>query len=98
MMVEKLRLCEHEGCTSTCVTECRLSACAEDEDTVEYYCAEHCREHGYCYLCGYFWAGIERFDFDPGGLCPECRSVVEEEERTEEEEAAEWGWMDDDPY
>ncbi len=98
MVVGKLWQCEHEGCESTDTIECRLQMYEEDEETVERYCAEHCREHGYCYLCGWFWAGIERFDFDPGGLCPECRSQVDADQRAEEEEAAEWGWMESDPY
>jgi hypothetical protein len=47
-----------------------------DATEVEYFCGEHCFEHGYCHGCGYFWAGVNAFDFDRGGLCPHCRDQV----------------------
>jgi len=43
----------------------------------EHYCPEHCQLHGFCYGCGQFWAGCERFDFDPSGLCPNCQSELD---------------------
>ena len=47
-------------------------------DLHEYYCANHCKEHGYCFCCGQFWAGVEMFDFGPG-WCSNCASEFEDE-------------------
>jgi hypothetical protein len=43
------------------------------DDPDDLLCAEHCQEEGYCWGCGYFWAGIESFDFRANGLCDNCK-------------------------
>ena len=74
--------CEQEGCTSFDAFPCTH----EPNDTdPSFYCAEHAFQHGYCYICGQFWAGIESFDFGPG-YCENCRSEVEEDESDEDYE------------
>ncbi|RMH95525.1 MAG: hypothetical protein D6681_12875 [Calditrichaeota bacterium] len=40
-------------------------------DLVEYYCPEHCPEHGYCWNCGFYQGDSEEFRRN-GGLCPDC--------------------------
>jgi hypothetical protein len=40
----------------------------------EYSCWEHAHQFGYCRRCGCFWAGVESFEFDPSGLCENCRN------------------------
>ena len=45
------------------------------------YCQAHCSEAGFCYGCGQFWAGVERFDFAVhyggiAGLCENCEEQV----------------------
>ena len=76
-MSAEVRHCEHEGCLDRDVVECNLN---DDDNTVEYFCAAHCFEAGYCYLCGNFCAGIESFDFDsPRGLCDNCRDQVNDD-------------------
>lgn len=61
----------------------------EGRTEIAYYCAEHAQEHGYCYICGQFWAGVERFDFDPSGLCPNCQDAIAYELGEDDED--EWG-------
>jgi len=51
------------------------------EDLYYGYCCEHLIEHGFCYLCGEFVAGISEFDFAESyghikGLCPVCSDNV----------------------
>jgi hypothetical protein len=43
------------------------------EESIEWYCYEHMHSAGYCRGCRLFWAGCEDFDFDPHGLCSNCR-------------------------
>ena len=67
--------CEEPGCTSfdafPCVHE-------PDEKNPSLFCSEHAFQHGYCSICGQFWAGIESFDFGPG-YCENCKSEVEKD-------------------
>jgi len=63
--------CSHPGCDKVGI-ECSLN---DDENTTEYFCVEHCYEHGYCCCCGGFWCGTESFDFNnPSHLCQNCQS------------------------
>lgn len=70
--------CQHEDCENEGL-ECFLPAYdtgtfrTEATEPDEYFCSEHCHEHGYCWGCGEFWAGVESFDFNPLGLCDNCR-------------------------
>lgn len=70
--------CQHEGCEDEGI-ECYLSAYdtgkprTEATEPDEYFCAEHANAHGYCWGCGDFWAGVETFDFNPRGLCDNCK-------------------------
>lgn len=87
-MPEGIKLCQHEGCDQPGI-ECELPWVYGDPidkpPEYEYYCAEHAFEHGYCYMCGHFWAGCEAFDFGRGHLCPNCHSGMRAEEEDEEE-------------
>ncbi len=66
--------CTAEGCHEPAIP-CFLP---NYDDKPEYepddlLCVEHCSPAGYCWGCGTFWAGCEDFDFDPRGLCSNCR-------------------------
>jgi hypothetical protein len=53
---------------------CRLPNFGDDtEDQIEWYCYKHMPKNGYCRGCHEFWAGCEDFDFNPRGLCSNCR-------------------------
>ncbi len=43
------------------------------DDPDDLLCVEHCVNEGYCWGCGRFSAGLESFDFNPRGLCSECK-------------------------
>ncbi len=81
--------CEHEGCDRNGLP-CWLPCAdgeegAEDDDTPDhYYCGEHCHGEGFCWSCGWFWAGVESFDFDSEGLCDNCRDEYEDSDDDEE--------------
>lgn len=50
------------------------------EDTEHRFCADHAIENGFCYICGYFSAGMESYDFSPlKGVCGECVDVLRDE-------------------
>jgi hypothetical protein len=40
-----------------------------------YCCSEDASLNSYCCGCGKFWAGCEDFDFEPSGLCLNCRMI-----------------------
>lgn len=71
--------CEHKGCTSEDTIRCVSFDYDMGEDIDYYYCGDHVTDHGFCWMCGQFWAGVDAFDFDPGGLCPNCRDDVDAE-------------------
>jgi len=70
--------CEHPGCEETDdLTECYYPDNETSDKPDAWYCAEHAPEHGFCYICGWFHAGIESFDFPSWhgvipGLCYDC--------------------------
>jgi hypothetical protein len=75
-------ICQHEGCTET-GSPCFLNAWDDDEDgdaPAEYYCAEHARDAGYCFVCGLFRGGIESFEFGDG-RCDNCRESSDDDDR-----------------
>lgn len=69
-------ICQEPNCTESGI-ECYFPDNETDEPD-RYYCATHIFNHGFCWGCGYFWSGVESFDFSEtltgiGGLCPNCR-------------------------
>lgn len=72
--------CQHPECTIEDATACFYT----DNETQQpnyYYCSNHAAEHGFCYMCGQFWSGVERFDFATAwggteGLCENCDEQV----------------------
>ncbi len=52
---------------------CYLPGNMPPDDPDNLLCVDHCTDEGYCWGCGYFCAGLESFDFNPRGLCSECR-------------------------
>jgi len=48
----------------------------DDSDADEFYCRNHCNQHGYCSSCGIFWRGEETFDLSER-FCENCRSQEE---------------------
>jgi len=90
---DKTRRCSHEGCWA------KGRDCYLPENTTgvpdEWVCGEHAHAAGYCPSCGFFWAGIESFDFGKSGLCENC----EDEWKTETGEYdEEWEGPYYDPY
>ena len=43
------------------------------EEVIYWVCYKHMHVEGFCKGCRQFWAGCEDFDFDPHGLCSNCR-------------------------
>lgn len=83
--MEPPRKCQHEGCTeegNPCYLDDDLLA--DPQRVTEYLCCNHAPEHGYCWCCGRFFAGIESFDFG-NGLCEDCRVELLELEPDEED-------------
>lgn len=78
--------CSHEGCNETE----NLTACyypddgtPEEELFAGHYCYDHAPEAGFCYGCGFFWSGVESFDFPESygnirGYCENCSFDIRE--------------------
>jgi hypothetical protein len=72
----------------------------------EWYCPEHTFIHGFCYLCGGFYSGVENFDFPEyygivRGLCENCSDDLKTNlgECDEYDEKDEWTYsLDYDNY
>ena len=72
--------CQQKGCKSIEVTECIIYDPIENKTYKEYYCPDHCFEHGYCYICGGFFGGIEEFEFNnKSQLCNNCDDMLKTE-------------------
>lgn len=87
--------CQHEGCEANTPVPCWLwDDGAREHVIAEFYCTSHCHEHGYCWWCGMFHAGIEHFDLAPDGLCSDCRHELtaefNEDEHLPDEELGLW--------
>lgn len=46
-----------------------------EEDSIEYLCAEHAKEQGYCIGCGEFIAGTG-MEFRNNGFCDNCYDEI----------------------
>lgn len=82
MTESKTENCRHPGCSEN-GTGCFLPDNQTGEPD-EYYCLNHCQEHGYCYMCGQFWGGVESFEFGSilggiEGLCENCSDALKSE-------------------
>lgn len=93
---EEEHICQEEGCTSTDTTPCYYEP-GDQPDA--YYCGEHIHDQGFCWGCGYFWAGVETFDFSSNGLCENCYGELEDEEDVDDDLDFGWeeypsGWYD----
>ena len=82
----KFHFCSHAGCWKhgEDVIECYLPDYEVDEEGFRtndepdyYYCWEHADTHGFCKMCGEFWAGIESFEFIHPGFCDNCDDEME---------------------
>ena len=49
----------------------------QDEPS-QFFCSDHVHSMGFCEGCGYFYGGIEDFDFGDG-FCEWCKQILEEE-------------------
>lgn len=86
--LKRAPMCEYPGCPKRAELECVLPASHDDEcATTHPLCLVHAEAEGYCVGCGQFWSGIEDFDRDPSGLCPNCRDqMVDDDENAEDDE------------
>lgn len=64
--------CTVEDCRYDAIP-CYLPGSYPPDEPDDLLCADHCGDAGYCWGCGNFCAGQESFDFNPRGLCSECR-------------------------
>ena len=74
------RICERKGCRA--IGELYILDDYHNQGVEEhfYYCTEHARDGGFCYLCEQFCAGIGSFDMRPNGLCDECDAECQHED------------------
>lgn len=68
--------CEHDGCTEMGIPRYLHSI---DTEPMGWYCDEHTKEGGFCWMCSTFAAGTEAFDFSSTGLCGSCQEELEDE-------------------
>jgi len=88
LSLQGLHICQHNGCLNVGM-QCHLTAYTDDYKPlgkVYWYCAEHCHEEGFCWVCGEFWGGVEAFEFSKSSLCENCRSELDDESEPEEYE------------
>ena len=84
--------CQHDSCDRD-GTECFLPD-NESKKPDYHYCMKHANQHGFCWGCGGFWGGVERFEFSRfcggiEGLCENCGDAFVEEFADEEDEEEE---------
>ena len=90
-MVITLARCQHDECGVEGDEVVRCYIPDDLSQPAEAFCVEHCFEHGYCWSCGFFWAGVEFFDFSPDKLCDPCHDELNEY-------VDEWDADDWEPY
>lgn len=84
--------CDKDGCTEPAIP-CWVEGGPPD-DPDDCLCPEHCKDEGYCWGCGRLWAGCEDFDFDPRGLCPNCRHEFDSEYDDDDAEPWDFRYLD----
>lgn len=58
-----------------------LLRCEALDESIEYLCPDCVTDSGYCYRCGIYSSGQERFDFGPyKNYCDTCKDELEFEE------------------
>lgn len=99
---DRAHRCEHiypnkKQCRSTDAVDCYLPGNYDGEPDA-HYCMKHIHSAGFCWGCGTFWAGCEDFDFNPLGLCSNCRydPDLTGDYEDDEDDPLYMGWMD--PY
>lgn len=86
--------CQFPGCWNPHGIPCWLPGHYAGEGEPDfYYCAKHCQVEGFCWACGTFWAGVEDFDFDPRGLCSNCRDDPDYNDDLEYDEGMDLGYF-----
>jgi hypothetical protein len=86
-MEDKIK-CQEEGCNLEGDVNCKLPGLYNEEtkqfdpDEIEYFCAEHAGDNGYCHCCGTFIAGW----IDFGTLCDTCRDEIEADNWEDEDD------------
>ena len=66
--MSKNKQCQHPVCDKPGIECVTLRV-----DDIEWYCSDHAEEHGFCYCCGLYCAGLDRFHFGRyRGLCDNC--------------------------
>lgn len=92
---EDIHICENEECSHKGFA-CRLPGDYNEEtkefgeDEVEYLCATHAEEQGYCMGCGEFIAGTG-MEFANNGYCDNCYDEIKSAESWDDEEYYEDG-------
>lgn len=86
--------CQVEGCANEAIPCWLPDSRYGEDDPDDRLCAEHCQDEGYCWGCGHFWAGIESFDFNPNGLCENCKDEYAEPDYDDDD----GGWFYDDDF
>lgn len=66
------KTCQEEGCSKEGFP-CRLFDHEVQREFISYFCSEHAQQNGFCWYCGEFWGGVEEFEFEPTGCCPNCK-------------------------
>lgn len=75
-----------EGCgTIKGLVRCSIYDYERDKEIYFNLCVECAPKHGFCWMCGQFWGGVESFDFGPG-YCENCRDEIDYDEQFEEDE------------
>lgn len=93
MTVEVMARCQQPDCEAEGEEVVQCYVPDDTSQPSEAYCVTHCFDHGYCWSCGYFWAGIELFDMAEDKLCEPCHDDLRNEEEVDE-----WTWDNWEPY
>lgn len=88
-----LSRCEHPGCKNPGM-ECRSPEWDAEQILPEFYCPGHAVEHGFCFVCGEYNAGLDGFDILHIGYCDHCWDEVINDQ-FDDEDFDEAGWIDE---
>lgn len=86
---QQYHTCEHESCQNKGEP---YYIRPFDEEVNEWLCADHAKEHGFCWGCHLFMAGFEHFDFGKGGLCGSCQDQFDDETEDYYDPDCDFGW------